>query len=151
MIVSDTHVASAGAFGVAWIHASCGWLTEIACARRMACITRGCVDRRETLNEFTYAPKLAGLDDIGSSLITLTVDLERYRANLRELAALAHPAKIIAVVKANAYGVGIAGLLPILSEFEDISLGVANADEALELDCGFWRMWGLFDWRGMDE
>ena len=49
------------------------------------------MDRRETHNEFAYAPKLAGLDDIGSSLITLTVDLARYRANLRELCALAHP------------------------------------------------------------
>jgi alanine racemase len=91
------------------------------------------VDRRETHNEFAYAPKLAGLDDIGSSLITLAVDLAQYRNNLRELLALAHPAKLIAVVKANAYGLGVAGLLPILSEFEDISLGVANADEALEL------------------
>ncbi len=90
-------------------------------------------ERYGTLNERGYAPKLAGLDDIGSSLITLSVDLARYRENLRELTALARPAKLIAVVKANAYGVGVGGLLPILSEFENISLGVANADEALEL------------------
>lgn len=90
-------------------------------------------NRPGTFNEFSYTPKLAGLDDTGSSLITLTVYLARYRANLRAITELARPAKVIAVVKANAYGFGIGGLLPILSEFDSVSLGVANADEALEI------------------
>jgi alanine racemase len=91
-------------------------------------------ERRGTYSEQDYTPKLAGLDDIGSSLITLTVDLNQYRENLRVLRDYAAPSKIILVVKANAYGFGIAGLIPIVNEFnDDISLGVATADEALEI------------------
>ena len=89
--------------------------------------------RPGTLREPRYTPKFAGLDDIGSSLITLEVDLSRYRANLRAILAHIAPSRLIAVVKANAYGFGVAGLLPILSEFEEVALGVANADEALEI------------------
>jgi alanine racemase len=89
--------------------------------------------RPGSLREASYVPKVAGCDDLGSSLITLTVNLSQYRRNLREILALAAPAKLICVVKANAYGFGVAGLVPILSEFSDVSLGVATADEALEL------------------
>ncbi len=90
--------------------------------------------RRGSFSEHDYTPKLAGLDDLGSSLITLTVDLDQYRQNLRILRDYVAPSKLICVVKANAYGFGVAGLVPILSEFsDDISLGVATADEALEL------------------
>ena len=90
--------------------------------------------RHGTLNEHDYTPKLAGLDDIGSSLITLTVNLSRYRRNLRAILDYVAPSKLICVVKANAYGMGIGGLIPILNEFNDsISCGVATADEALEL------------------
>lgn len=90
-------------------------------------------NRPGTYSESFYTPKIAGLDDIGSSLITLEIDLAQYRSNIRAILDFAHPAKLICVVKANAYGFGVAGLLPILSEFDDVSLGVANADEALEL------------------
>ena len=86
-----------------------------------------------TLRDGRYTPKFAGLDDIGSSLITLEVNLSVYRENLRAILAHVAPARLIAVVKANAYGFGVGGLLPVLSEFEHVSLGVANADEALEL------------------
>ncbi|MBN2082412.1 alanine racemase [bacterium] len=87
-----------------------------------------------TFSEHDYTPKLAGLDDLGSSLITLTVDLNQYRENLRAIRDFIAPAKLICVVKANAYGFGAAGLVPILNEFNaDISCGVATADEALEL------------------
>jgi len=90
--------------------------------------------RHGTFNEHEYTPKLAGLDDIGSSLITLTVNLNQYRQNLRAILDFISPSKLICVVKANAYGMGIGGLVPILNEFnDDISCGVATADEALEL------------------
>jgi alanine racemase len=89
--------------------------------------------RPGSLRETSYTPKLAGLDDLGSSLITLEVHLDQYRENLRAILARVAPARVIAVVKANAYGFGVAGLIPILSEFEDVSLGVATPDEALEL------------------
>jgi len=80
-----------------------------------------------------FRPKLSGLDDIGSSLITLTVDLDIFRENIRTILDWVRPAKLIAVLKANAYGFGVSGLVPILNEFEHVSAGVANADEALEL------------------
>ncbi|MCB1217243.1 alanine racemase [bacterium] len=86
-----------------------------------------------SFSEFSYTPKLAGIDDIGSSLITLEVFLDRFRSNLRILTDWLAPAGIILVVKANAYGFGVEGLLPIISEFEQIMLGVATPDEALEL------------------
>lgn len=91
-------------------------------------------DRPGTLRETSYTPKLAGLDDIGSSLITLSVSVDRYRENIRAIRDFVAPSKLILVVKANAYGFGIVGLVPILEEFhDDVSLAVANADEALEL------------------
>jgi alanine racemase len=80
-----------------------------------------------------FRPKLSGLDDTGSSLITLTVDLDIVRENLKTILDYVSPAKLIAVLKANAYGFGVSGLVPILNEFEHVSAGVANADEALEL------------------
>lgn len=89
--------------------------------------------RHGTLSERRYAPKFAGIDDLGSSLITLTVDLAAFRENLRLLTGFLAPARLIAVVKANAYGFGVSGLLPVLSEFPDVSLGVATPDEALEI------------------
>lgn len=89
--------------------------------------------RPGSLSERSYTPKLAGLDDLGSSLITLEVRLDLYRENLRRIVEFVAPAHVIAVVKANAYGFGVAGLVPILSEFEQVSLGVATPDEALEL------------------
>jgi alanine racemase len=91
-----------------------------------------------SLSERSYTPKLAGLDDLGSSLITLTVNLSAYRSNLRAIVEHVAPAHVIAVVKANAYGFGVQGLVPILSEFESVSCGVATPDEALELRaCGY--------------
>lgn len=86
-----------------------------------------------TFRETSYTPKLAGLDDLGSSLITLEVDVAAYRENLRLLQGYVAPARVIAVLKANAYGFGVSGLLPILAEFEQISAAVATPDEALEL------------------
>lgn len=86
-----------------------------------------------SFSEFSYTPKLAGIDDIGSSLITLEFQLDRFRSNLRILTDWLAPAGMIFVVKANAYGFGIEGLLPIITEFEQVALGVATPDEALEL------------------
>jgi alanine racemase len=89
--------------------------------------------RYGTVTERRYAPKFAGLDDLGSSLIALDVSLGRFRENLRAIRAAAAPARVICVVKANAYGFGVGGLVPVLNEFEDLSCGVATPDEALEL------------------
>ena len=85
------------------------------------------------LPELSRSPDYTGLDDIGSSLITLTVELGVYRANLEKILAFVAPSKVIAVVKANAYGFGITGLVPVLNRTPGVSAGVANADEALHL------------------
>jgi alanine racemase len=81
----------------------------------------------------TLRPDYSGLDDIGSSLIQLTVDLQVYRRNLIAIQKFVAPSTVIAVLKANAYGFGVAGLVPVLNEFPKICAGVANADEALYL------------------
>jgi len=91
------------------------------------------VQRSGSFSEFSYTPKLAGIDDLGSSLITLEFFLNQFRSNLRILTQWLDPVSIILVVKADAYGFGVGGLLPIISEFESIALGVATPDEALEL------------------
>jgi alanine racemase len=86
-----------------------------------------------TRREDPYTPKLAGLDDLGSSLITLTVYVDVLRANVRAILDYVKPSNLICVVKANAYGFGISGLVPVFNEFENVSLAVATPDEALEL------------------
>jgi alanine racemase len=91
------------------------------------------MQRSGSFSEFSYTPKLAGIDDLGSSLITLEFQLNRFRSNLRILTQWLGPVGMILVVKADAYGFGVEGLLPIISEFESITLGVATPDEALEL------------------
>jgi alanine racemase len=89
--------------------------------------------RYVSLPEPVLRPDYSGLDDIGSSLITLTVYLDIYRENLKAILDYVHPSKVIAVVKANAYGFGVAGLVPVLNGLPAVSAGVANADEALHL------------------
>ena len=59
------------------------------------------------------------------------IDLAALRHNLRELSKRAEPASVIAVVKANAYGHGVAHVLPALSEAPQ--LAVACIEEALAL------------------
>jgi len=61
------------------------------------------------------------------------IDLDAYRANLRLLADLAPTAALLAVVKANAYGHGMAACARAAREADAAWLGVATVDEALEL------------------
>lgn len=90
-------------------------------------------DRAVKLTQEYYNPKFLGLDDLGSSLITLDLDLGVYRKNLRVIREHVSPSRVFVVLKADAYGFGISGLVPVLNEFEDVSTAVATADEALEL------------------
>ncbi len=66
------------------------------------------------------------------SYTKLTVDLGQYRRNVEAIRA-AFGKKLLLVLKANAYGLGATGLLPVISELEDVTIGVAVVDEALEL------------------
>lgn len=61
------------------------------------------------------------------------IDLDAYRANLRVLAERAQGAALLAVVKANAYGHGIAECARAAREADAAWLGVATLDEALHL------------------
>lgn len=61
------------------------------------------------------------------------IDLDAYRANLRMLADHAPTAALLAVVKANAYGHGMAECARAAREADAAWLGVATVDEALEL------------------
>jgi alanine racemase len=61
------------------------------------------------------------------------IDLDAYRDNLRMLADRASGAALLAVVKANAYGHGMAECARAAREADAAWLGVATLDEALEL------------------
>jgi alanine racemase len=61
------------------------------------------------------------------------IDLDAYRANLRLLGDHAPTAALLAVVKANGYGHGMAECARAAREADAAWLGVATVDEALEL------------------
>jgi alanine racemase len=61
------------------------------------------------------------------------VDLERLADNWRALQSLVSPAKCAAVVKANAYGLGVAEVAPALAGAGADTFFVATLDEAVEV------------------
>ena len=66
------------------------------------------------------------------SYTKLIVDLNQVRDNL-QLIRKHVGRKLLFVIKANAYGIGAVGILPVLGEMPDVLAGVAVVDEALEL------------------
>jgi alanine racemase len=63
----------------------------------------------------------------------VTVDLAQIAANWRALAALVRPAECSAVVKADAYGLGVRAVVPALVHAGCRTFFVATADEAAEV------------------
>lgn len=63
----------------------------------------------------------------------LTVDIDAVVANWQHLNDIVTPADCAAVVKADAYGVGMARIAPALREAGCLSFVVANLEEALDL------------------
>lgn len=61
----------------------------------------------------------------------LTIDLEAIRHNLRRVRTIAPRSKVMAMVKANAYGHGAVRVAKALSDAD--ALGVASIDEAIQL------------------
>lgn len=62
------------------------------------------------------------------------IDLSALRHNVRLLAELAAPARLLAVVKANAYGHGASIVAPALDALPEVAmLGVASVDEGFAL------------------
>ncbi|MBI5296557.1 MAG: alanine racemase [Chloroflexi bacterium] len=62
----------------------------------------------------------------------LEVNLTQLQRNLEAIRAHVAPAKVLAVVKANAYGHGVDGVAPFLEPFADY-LGVALVEEGIHL------------------
>ncbi|MGE0117065.1 MAG: alanine racemase [Dongiaceae bacterium] len=69
----------------------------------------------------------------GRTLATLTIDLAAVAENYRMLAARTAPAECAGVVKAEAYGLGVARVAPVLWEAGCRSFFVATLDEGLPL------------------
>mgnify|MGYP001585879340 FL=1 len=61
------------------------------------------------------------------------VDLDKLAHNMREIRRITKSKKIIAVVKADAYGHGAVDVAPVLLENGANSLAVAMLSEAMEL------------------
>ena len=62
---------------------------------------------------------------------TVYIDSEALQYNLNRVKQLAPTAKIVSMVKANAYGHGVKDCLPALSSTD--AFGVACLEEALEI------------------
>jgi alanine racemase len=62
----------------------------------------------------------------------LEVNLSQLKQNLENIRAKVAPAKVLAVLKANAYGHGVDGVAPFIAPFADY-IGVAIAEEGIHL------------------
>lgn len=67
---------------------------------------------------------------------TAHIDHEKFAHNIRVILDELDGARLLAVVKANGYGHGITGLIPVFARFPKVWLGVPTLDEALELRSG---------------
>ena len=62
----------------------------------------------------------------------LEVNLSQLKQNLENIRAKVAPAKVLVVLKANAYGHGVDGVAPFIAPFADY-IGVAIAEEGIHL------------------
>ena len=63
---------------------------------------------------------------------SLEVNLSQLKQNLDNIRAKVAPAKVLVVLKANAYGHGVDGVAPFIAPFVDY-IGVAIAEEVIHL------------------
>ena len=63
---------------------------------------------------------------------TLEVNLSQLKQNLENIRAHVAPAKVLVVLKANAYGHGVDGVAPFIARFADY-IGVAIVEEGIHL------------------
>lgn len=68
-----------------------------------------------------------------SRRVWVEVDLGRLRANYRRIAEAVKPAKVMCVLKANAYGLGVERCAAALAETDCVGFGVAEPHEAVQL------------------
>ena len=65
--------------------------------------------------------------------VWVEIDLGGLRANYRRIAAAVRPAKVLCVLKANAYGLGVEPYAAALAKTDCVGFGVAEPHEALQL------------------
>ncbi|MDD5696997.1 MAG: alanine racemase [Victivallaceae bacterium] len=65
--------------------------------------------------------------------VVLEVDLDKVRRNFRKICAFVAPSRVTAVLKANAYGLGVMEVARVCKESGADSFGVADLNEAVEL------------------
>ena len=65
--------------------------------------------------------------------VWVEIDLDGLRANYRRIAAAVKPAKVLCVLKANAYGLGVEPYAAALARTDCVGFGVAEPHEALQL------------------
>lgn len=69
-----------------------------------------------------------------STRVTLEVNLAQIKRNFQEICKMVAPSKVTAVVKANGYGLGVLEIAQVCKEAGADSFGVADVNEALELE-----------------
>ncbi len=67
------------------------------------------------------------------SRVNLEVDLRKLAENVHEIRRRVAPAKLMAVLKANAYGLGVLPVAEVVRDAGASCFGVAEINEALEL------------------
>ena len=65
--------------------------------------------------------------------VWVEIDLDGLRANYRRIAAAVRPAKVLCVLKANAYGLGVEPYAAALAKADCVGFGVAEPHEAIQL------------------
>ncbi len=88
--------------------------------------------KREGLDGARFALTISSMANEGMRPTYLAVDLEQLRRNLENIRAHVKPAKVLAVVKANAYGHGVDLVAPFIAAHADY-LGVAIVEEGVHL------------------
>ena len=68
--------------------------------------------------------------------VWVEIDVSRLRANYAKIAAAVKPLKVLCVLKANAYGLGVMPYAAALAETDCAGFGVAEPFEALQLAGG---------------
>ncbi len=76
---------------------------------------------------------VSGLPQPDFRRVRLEIDLGAIRRNFQRIAGFVHPASAIAVLKANAYGLGVKPVAETLQKAGANGFGVAELHEALEL------------------
>ena len=79
-----------------------------------------------------FALTIGNMSDIPMRPTYVEINLPRLRQNLENIRAAVKPAKVMAVVKANAYGHGVDEVAPYIAPYADY-MGVAIVEEGIHL------------------